>query len=121
VTAGTAARRRFSSFEEFWPFYVSQHSKKATRWMHFGGTAGAAAIVSAAILRRRPETALLAPLLAYGLAWFSHAAIEKNAPATFSHPFWSLRADFRMFARMVTGRMDGEVARLLGADTLATP
>jgi hypothetical protein len=121
VTAGTAERRRFSSFEEFWPFYVSQHSKKATRWLHFAGTAGAAGIVGAAILRRRPETAAVAPLFAYGLAWFSHAVIEKNIPATFSHPLWSLRADFRMFARMLAGRMDVEVARLLAADTLATP
>ena len=121
MTAGIADHPRLTSFEEFWPFYVSQHSKRATRWLHFAGTGGAAAILAAAILRHRPETAALAPLVAYGLAWFSHAAIEKNTPATFSYPLWSLRADFRMFARMLAGRMDVEVARLLAADTLAKP
>lgn len=109
----SARVERLATFEEFWPFYLSQHSKSATRWLHFAGTAGAAAIVAAAFVFRRPADATLAPVFAYGLAWFSHFAIEKNRPATFTHPLWSLRGDFRMFALMLRGRMTGEAARHL--------
>jgi hypothetical protein len=104
------------TFDAFWPYYVSQHSKSATRWLHFAGTAGAAAIVVGALGFRRPADAALAPVFAYSVAWFSHFAIEKNRPATFSHPFWSLRGDFRMFALMLSGRMRGEAARLLAGN-----
>ena len=103
---------RFRDFEDFWPFYVGQHSKAWTRRVHFAGTAGALALLAGAWLLRRPALAAAAPLFAYGLAWFSHFAIEKNRPATFVHPLWSLRADFRMFSLMIRQQMDAEAARL---------
>jgi hypothetical protein len=106
---------RFATFEEFWPFYVSQHAKPATRWLHFAGTAGAFVIVAASAAARRPALAAAAPAFAYGLAWFSHIAIEKNRPATFLHPGWSLRGDLRMLRLMLSFRMSGEAERLLGA------
>lgn len=106
---------RFPSFEDFWPFYVSQHAKPATRRLHFAGTAGALAILGASAALRRPALAAAAPAFAYGLAWFSHFAIEKNRPATFVHPWWSLRGDFRMFGLMLSFRMTGEAERLLAA------
>ncbi len=106
----SARLERLATFEEFWPFYVSQHSKSATRWLHFAGTSGAAAIVAAAFVFRRPVAASLAPVFAYGLAWFSYFAIERNRPATFTYPLWSLRGDFRMFALMLRGRMTRHLA-----------
>lgn len=109
------AGARFRDFEAFWPFYVSQHSRVWTRRLHFAGTAGAMAILAAAGLLRRPAVAAAAPVLAYGLAWISHFAIERNRPATFSHPLWSLRGDFRMFSLMLRQRMDAEAERLLAA------
>lgn len=100
---------RFESFEEFWPFYVREHKKKTTRLLHFGGTSAALACLGAAILTRRPKLAALAPLFGYGPAWISHFFVEKNRPATFRYPLWSLRADFVMFAKMIGGTMDEEV------------
>jgi hypothetical protein len=105
----------FSTFEEFWPFYVSQHAKSATRGLHFAGTAGALVLLAASAISRRPALAASAPAFAYALAWFSHFAIEKNRPATFTHPWWLLRGDFRMFRLMLSFRMSGEAARLLAA------
>ncbi|WP_139488267.1 DUF962 domain-containing protein [Brevibacillus dissolubilis] len=104
-------RRQFSRYEEFWPFYVSQHRRKATRQWHFVGTS----LVWVCVLLALVSSwwfLLLAPVLAYGLAWFSHFVIEGNKPATFGHPFWSLRADFRMYRLMLTGKMDAEIRRL---------
>jgi len=107
----------FSTFEEFWPFYVSQHAKAATRWLHAAGTSGAIALLAASAVFRRPALAAAAPAFGYGLAWFSHLAIEKNRPATFTHPWWSLRGDFRMIRLMLSFRMGREAARILAVRT----
>ena len=97
-----AAPPRYRSFEEFWPFYLSQHSRPWTRRLHFAGTSGGLVCLAAGIATR-PWWIAAAPVFAYGLAWFSHFFIERNRPATFSYPWWSLRGDFRMLGRMLTG------------------
>lgn len=107
----------FASFDDFFPFYVSQHSKPLTRRFHFVGShlgAGAALI---GLARRSPRWIAAAPALAYGLAWFSHFVIEKNKPASFGHPLWSIRGDAVMLARMWQGR-DHELTDI-AADVLA--
>jgi len=58
-----------------------------------------------------PYLLLIAPVTGYGFAWFSHYFIEKNRPATFIYPVWSLIADFKMFALMFIGKMDAEADR----------
>ncbi|WOL14939.1 hypothetical protein Cni_G23720 [Canna indica] len=100
------------SLEEFWAFYVSQHSKPATRRWHFAGTLSALLSLFTALLFGRWLLLLAAPLLGYGLAWYSHFFVEGNVPATFGHPFWSFLCDLKMFALMLTGQMDREIKRL---------
>jgi hypothetical protein len=98
----------FSTFEEFWPFYLTQHSKKSTRAWHFVGTAFVILCLIATVLIH-PAILLLAPVVGYGFAWYSHFFIEGNKPATFGHPLWSLRADFLMFWLILTGRLEQEL------------
>lgn len=100
---------RFKTFEEFWPYYVLEHSKKSTRVLHFIGTTAAVATLGAALVKGKPALIPLALVAGYGPAWISHFFIEKNRPATFKYPRWSLLADFRMWGKMVTGTMDAEV------------
>ncbi|MHB2017870.1 MAG: Mpo1-like protein [Candidatus Xenobia bacterium] len=95
---------RIETFEEFWPFYLSQHSKPATRWMHFGGTSLVVVAAAVAVATRRPALLFFLPLLGYGPAWVSHFYIEGNQPATFTYPGWSLRADFKMWLEMLQGQ-----------------
>ncbi len=115
----TENARRYESFEEFWPFYVKEHAKKSTRILHFVGTTAAMSCIAGAVVLRKPWLLLAAPVVGYGPAWISHFFIEKNRPATFTYPLWSLQADFVMWSKMVKGEMDAEVERVLAADRAA--
>lgn len=101
---------RFADYESFWPYYVSEHRDPVCRRLHFIGTslvlgfAAAGALVS-------PWWLLGCPLAGYGFAWAGHWRFEKNRPATFTYPLWSLRADFRMFRKMLFGQMEAELER----------
>jgi len=101
---------RYRSFAEFWPYYVSEHSRPGTRLLHFCGTLLLLPVLLLAVLTS-PWYLLLLPLVGYGFAWISHATVERNKPATFDYPLWSLLADFKMFALMCTGRMKAEVEK----------
>lgn len=101
-----------TSFAEFWPFYCREHSRKATRWLHVTGSLLGPALAAAAVARSgRAVWLLLWPGVAYGFAWGAHFLVERNRPATFRHPLWSLLADYRMVGLVLAGRMDAEVAR----------
>jgi hypothetical protein len=102
---------KFESYEQFWPFYVKEHSTQACRALHFAGTSLALVAIVAGILVAR-WWLVAAPVAGYGFAWAGHFVFEKNRPATFAYPLWSLRADFRMYRYMWLGRMDEEVRRL---------
>ncbi|GAB4833950.1 hypothetical protein Ancab_032197 [Ancistrocladus abbreviatus] len=102
----------FRSLDEFWAFYMTQHSKPSTRRWHFAGTLGGILIFIFSLLFNW-WCILFVPLIAYGLAWYSHFFIEGNVPATFGHPVWSLLCDFKMFGLMLTGQMDREIKRLV--------
>jgi hypothetical protein len=101
----------FASFEDFWPYYLGEHARPATRTLHIAGSlAGLALLILAAILRQL-WLVLPAILVGYGLSWLAHFRIERNRPATFRHPLWSLRGDFRMLGLWATGRLDDELRR----------
>ncbi len=101
---------RYTNFAEFWPFYVREHSKPLTRWLHFIGTASLFPLTVFAVANNL-TVLLLLPFAGYGFAWYAHFFVEKNKPATFKYPLWSLMADFKMFFLMLLGRMDKEVRR----------
>jgi hypothetical protein len=110
---------RPTSFEEFWPYYVSQHRNKTCRQLHFVGTSIAMGCL--AVSPFYPPAALAAPVAGYGFAWIGHFVFEKNKPASWGGVkefAWSLRGDLRMWRYMVTGKMDAEVDRV-GGDTTA--
>jgi len=105
------SERRIETYEEFWPFYVREHSDKTNRRLHFVGTSGTLLFTLAAVVRRKPVHLLHALVSGYGGAWIGHYFFQKNTPATFKYPLWSLISDFKMYAKIVAGRMDAEVER----------
>ena len=110
------SERRIETYEEFWPFYVREHSDPTNRKLHFVGTSGTIALVIAAMVRRKPIHLLHAAISGYGGAWIGHFFFQKNTPATFKYPLWSLFSDFRMYGKILAGTMNDEVARALAAE-----
>jgi hypothetical protein len=105
------ARQEIKSFEEFWPFYVSEHSKPATRALHAAGTTAATACAVALIATGRWRFLPLALIPGYAAAWVGHFFVEHNKPASFKYPLWSFVADYKMFALMLTGKMEEQVEK----------
>ena len=99
----------FRSFAEFWPHYLREHSRPATRALHYAGTTLVVLVALAALVAGSWRLLLAVPLVGYGFAWLSHAAVERNRPATFTYPGWSLFADFRMWALWLSGRLGPEL------------
>jgi hypothetical protein len=97
------------SFEEFWPFYLSQHQNATSRSLHYLGTT--IGLVSAVYLiaTQNPWLIPLCFIPGYAFAWFGHFAFEKNVPATFTYPMWSFKADFKMLFCFLTGRLKKEM------------
>ena len=95
---------RFASFREFYPFYLNEHSNRTSRRLHFIGSCGVLALLAWAIAERNAWWLLAALFCGYGFAWVGHFFFEKNRPATFKYPLWSLMGDFRLFFETVSGK-----------------
>ena len=100
-----------TDFEQFWPYYLSAHSRPGTRALHYLGSGLALLLLAAAAVLGDWRVLAACAFCGYAFAWASHLCIERNRPATFDYPLWSFYADFRMLAFAVTGRLDGELAR----------
>jgi len=101
--------REYRTFADFWPFYLREHSKPRTRAFHYAGTTLVVLILLYALFTGRWLLLLAVPLAGYGFAWFAHFRVERNRPATFTYPLWSLAADFRMWWLWMTGKLAPEL------------
>ena len=97
--------RTYSSFAEFYPFYLSEHAQRTTRRLHFLGSALALLCIAALAVTGDPWWFLAGLFSGYGFAWVSHLAVEKNRPATFTHPVYSFMGDWVMFWQILTGKI----------------
>lgn len=100
--------RRFNSFSEFWPHYLAEHSRPATRLLHYAGTLIAIGFIIMLVAIGRWWLFPLAFVPAYAFAWTAHFFIERNRPATFTYPLWSFMGDWKMLFLGLTGRLKAE-------------
>jgi hypothetical protein len=96
---------KFGSFAEFWPFYLREHARPATRAIHYAGTSLVVLLGLLAVATGDWRLLPAMPIAGYAFAWAAHATVEHNRPATFTYPGWSLRADFRMWWLWLTFRL----------------
>jgi hypothetical protein len=95
----------FRSFEDFYPFYLSEHSNRISRRLHFTGTSIACALIIAAAITQRGWLLAVALVQGYAFAWIGHYFFEHNRPATFRHPAYSLVGDWRLWWDILNRRL----------------
>lgn len=113
--------QHYTTFAEFWPHYLREHAKPFTRALHYIGTTLVFAVAVYAIAAGPLWWLLAMPLAGYFFAWLAHFTVEKNRPATFTYPLWSLGADFRMYFLWLSGKLRPELERAGVAQPSRTP
>lgn len=103
--------KSIATYAEFWPYYLREHAQPATRAWHYVGTVVAIIVLVSILLSGRWMFLPLVLISGYFFAWISHGLIERNKPATFTYPLWSLGSDFKMFFHFVTGTMGRELEK----------
>jgi hypothetical protein len=104
---------RYQNFNEFWPFYLRQHSNPRTRVLHYLGTTLTLLLLLLALVTRNLGLLIFVPLAGYAFAWIGHFFIEHNKPATFQYPLWSLIADYKMYFLFMSGKLEPELKKAL--------
>ena len=94
--------KKYKSFKQFYPFYLSEHKNPVCRALHFIGTFFVILIIIISFINIK--ILIIAPLIGYGFAWVGHFFFEKNRPATFSYPFYSFIGDWVMFKDILIGK-----------------
>ena len=110
-SAANRTNRPIATYADFWPYYLQEHARPSTRAIHYVGTALATLCVLGWLVSGNLWFVLAAVLSGYAFAWIGHFAIEKNRPATFTCPLWSLFSDYRMAWLWVSGRLGPHLAR----------
>jgi hypothetical protein len=95
---------RFASFREFYPYYLQQHANRTSRRLHVAGTLLALAAAAVIVASGHWGWLLAVPLVGYLPAWLGHWRFERNSPATFRYPLYSLRGDFTLLLEVLSGR-----------------
>ncbi|MDC6165886.1 Mpo1-like protein [Paucibacter sp. XJ19-41] len=103
--SSTDAVKNMHSFAEFYPFYLGEHSNRTCRRLHFVGSTLSLLCLAAALYTGQLRFVLLALLCGYGFAWVGHFGFEKNRPASFKRPLYSLMGDWVMYKDIWTGRI----------------
>jgi hypothetical protein len=99
------AERTFSSFADFYPYYLEEHSNPACRRLHYVGSLLVLAVLAYVLFTQSWLLLLALPVIGYGFAWIGHFVFEKNRPATFKHPWYSFMGDWVMLKDGLSGRI----------------
>jgi hypothetical protein len=97
--------KSFTRFADFYPFYLGEHADSRCRRLHFVGSTLTLVCLAMLATTGRPQYLLYALLCGYGCAWIGHFVFEKNKPASFKRPLYSLMGDWVMYKDMWTGRV----------------
>lgn len=108
---------RSKTYQAFWPRYLGEHRAAATRGLHYLGTTLGLFLLAGGIASGLWCLFPAALVCGYAFAWLAHAFVERNRPATFTHPLWSFVSDFRMFFAWLGGSLTGDLRHHLPQNT----
>jgi len=97
--------KSYQTLSKFYPFYLSEHSNRTCRRLHFIGTTIALVLVVAAIATQMWWLVAIAFVQVYAFAWVGHFFFEHNKPATFEYPWLSFLGDWYMCWEILTGKI----------------
>jgi hypothetical protein len=97
--------KTYRTLSEFYSFYLSEHTNRTSRRLHFLGTTIAIALFVAAFITQLWWLVAIAFVQGYAFAWVGHFCFEHNKPATFQYPWLSFLSDWRMWWDMLTGKI----------------
>lgn len=96
--------KKYKTLREFYPYYLEEHQNPVSRILHFIGTGLLFVILAIAVISANYSLLILLPIVGYGFAWVGHFFFEKNKPATFQYPLFSLASDFILFFDLLQGK-----------------
>lgn len=102
--------RKYHTFWSFYPYYLTEHANPTCRKFHYIGTSLLFVVVASAIYFSNAKILFLLPVVGYFFAWIGHFVFEKNKPATFQYPLYSLGSDFVMYFHFLTGQINKKLA-----------
>jgi hypothetical protein len=97
--------KQYRSFHDFYPYYLSEHRNATCRTLHFIGAWVVLGLIATMIIWSQWWMGWLLPIAGYGFAWAGHFFFEKNRPATFTYPLYSLAGDWVMWWQLLTGKI----------------
>jgi hypothetical protein len=97
--------QKFTSFAEFYPYYLAEHANPTCRLMHFIGSSLVLVLIAYTLVTGAFILLWFVPIIGYGFAWLGHFFYEHNKPATFKYPFYSLMGDWVMFKDILIGKV----------------
>lgn len=103
--AASTDPKSFKTFAEFYPYYLGEHSNPTCRRLHFVGSTLVLVCLAMLVATGQPQYILYAVLCGYGFAWVGHFVFEKNRPATFKRPLYSLMGDWVMYRDIWAGKI----------------
>jgi hypothetical protein len=105
VVKNPASGAGYRHFAEFYPYYLTEHSNRTCRRLHFVGSTLSLVCLALLITTGNFWWLLAGVVIGYAFAWVGHFFFEKNRPATFKYPFFSLAGDWVMWKDMLTGKI----------------
>ena len=105
MTTKSQVQTRFTSFSEFYPYYLKEHANPRCKQLHFIGSWLVLIVIACSFIFENFMLLWIVPIVGYGFAWVGHFFYEKNRPATFRYPIYSLMGDWVMFKDILTGKV----------------
>jgi hypothetical protein len=99
------AEKKYRTFASFYPYYLSEHSNRTCRRLHFVGSILIIVTLGYVVFTQSWLDLFLLPVFGYGFGWIGHRFFEKNVPTTSTYPFYSFCAYWRMVTEIAVGRL----------------